>query len=336
MVSRRAIVDVADMEKKGLHAGICNYIKSNEGLRSRLHDFELQLTDWKTTYKYWRDQCLDLRAEVVRLKEDVKVVYGDYENAVEHGIRHIQEVERLQGLQEEREADMHVRIRNEYDKTVADCWRAKVAEVEAEVSRLRPLAMRWEAVASELGISISPDEEHPGDVAVFDIREVKAQRDEALEGLGLKRAAHMKIELREACRRRTPISGTDAQALEHAITITEQERDALQAERGTINELLDASTIVLPAESLAERVMDLLAQRNRLKEAYSDPDQYIQDVDMLRTAVANVLPFIEDMNNWVPAMAEEAGWDDEDDNEQMTSSINRHAKALRAALNKED
>ena len=36
------------------------------------------------------------------------------------------------------------------------------------------------------------------------------------------------IEVREACRRRLPLDGADAQALEHAITIAEEERDALR------------------------------------------------------------------------------------------------------------
>lgn len=35
---------------------------------------------------------------------------------------------------EEREGDMHIRIRQGYDKTVADCWRAKVAELEKNLS----------------------------------------------------------------------------------------------------------------------------------------------------------------------------------------------------------
>lgn len=38
---------------------------------------------------------------------------------------------------EEREGDMHMRIRAGYDKTVADLWRAKVAEVEAERDEAR-------------------------------------------------------------------------------------------------------------------------------------------------------------------------------------------------------
>jgi hypothetical protein len=33
------------------------------------------------------------------------------------------------------------------------------------------------------------------------------------------------LKVREACRRRMPLDGTDAQALEHALTITERERD---------------------------------------------------------------------------------------------------------------
>lgn len=38
----------------------------------------------------------------------------------------------LEEALEEREADMHLRIRAGYDKTVADAWRAEVAKVTAE------------------------------------------------------------------------------------------------------------------------------------------------------------------------------------------------------------
>lgn len=51
---------------------------------------------------------------------------------------------------DEREADMHARIRAGYDRTVADSWRAKVAEVEAERDtalrerdEARAAAQRW-------------------------------------------------------------------------------------------------------------------------------------------------------------------------------------------------
>lgn len=43
---------------------------------------------------------------------------------------------------DEREADMHARIRAAYDKTVADCWRAKVAEVERERDEARATLTR--------------------------------------------------------------------------------------------------------------------------------------------------------------------------------------------------
>ena len=38
------------------------------------------------------------------------------------------------------------------------------------------------------------------------------------------------LTVREACKRRHPLDGTDAQALEHALTITERERDEVRAE----------------------------------------------------------------------------------------------------------
>lgn len=54
------------------------------------------------------------------------------------------EVERLRAALEETEHAMHLRIRAGYDKTIADAWRAKVAEVEEqrnanarEIERLR-------------------------------------------------------------------------------------------------------------------------------------------------------------------------------------------------------
>ncbi len=50
-------------------------------------------------------------------------------------------------LLEEREQTMHIRIRGEYDKTVADCWKIAIAKVEAErdaaLSEIGPLAQKW-------------------------------------------------------------------------------------------------------------------------------------------------------------------------------------------------
>lgn len=50
------------------------------------------------------------------------------------------EVERLRAAAEESEHQMHLRIRAGYDKTIADSWRAKVAEVEAERDHERMVA----------------------------------------------------------------------------------------------------------------------------------------------------------------------------------------------------
>jgi hypothetical protein len=47
----------------------------------------------------------------------------------------LDELASLRGVVEEREDDMHLRIRADYDKTVADSWR-KALETEREQSRL--------------------------------------------------------------------------------------------------------------------------------------------------------------------------------------------------------
>lgn len=42
------------------------------------------------------------------------------------------------------------------------------------------------------------------------------------------------LTVREACRQRVPLDGTDAQALENALTITERERDEARIECGAL------------------------------------------------------------------------------------------------------
>ena len=49
----------------------------------------------------------------------------------------VDEVRRLASEREESEHRMHLRIRSGYDKTIADSWRAKVAEVERERDALK-------------------------------------------------------------------------------------------------------------------------------------------------------------------------------------------------------
>lgn len=47
-------------------------------------------------------------------------------------IRALDDLDTLAAALDEREGDMHMRIRAGYDRAVADAWRARVAEVEAE------------------------------------------------------------------------------------------------------------------------------------------------------------------------------------------------------------
>lgn len=58
-------------------------------------------------------------------------------------------------VQEESEHQMHLRIRSGYDKTIADSWRAKVAEVEAErdaaVAKATAHERDWYEAKSEFG-----------------------------------------------------------------------------------------------------------------------------------------------------------------------------------------
>ncbi len=59
------------------------------------------------------------------------------------------QVDDLRAAQEESEHQMHLRIRSGYDKTIADSWRAKVAEVEAERDELKARLAHAEAEAEQ-------------------------------------------------------------------------------------------------------------------------------------------------------------------------------------------
>ena len=64
---------------------------------------------------------------------------------------------------EEREGDMHMRIRAGYDRTVADLWRAKVAEVEKErdAARAAILILEVDANLQEARAIITTLEKQP-------------------------------------------------------------------------------------------------------------------------------------------------------------------------------
>ena len=80
------------------------------------------------------------------------------------------------------------------------------------------------------------------DVKVIDAAERIAELEKQL---GLKQEAHLKLTVREACRRKTPLDGADAQALEHALTMTEAERDEARALGETRRAVIDQCHQVL-------------------------------------------------------------------------------------------
>ena len=72
------------------------------------------------------------------------------------------------------------------------------------------------------------------------------------------------IKVREACRRRMPLDGVDAECLEHALTITERERDTARADAASLAALLrEAMEFVTDAHgstSYQRRAADLAAR----------------------------------------------------------------------------
>ena len=62
----------------------------------------------------------------------------------------IAEVRALRAAAEEREADMHARIRAGYDKTVADAWRAEVAKRDAAIAITNDVCRYLDCAASDL------------------------------------------------------------------------------------------------------------------------------------------------------------------------------------------
>jgi len=77
----------------------------------------------------------------------------------------IAEVRALRAAAEEREADMHMRIRAGYDKAVADAWRAEVAKRDAEIADLRALVESQRRDYLDVCDAIAPETSGPADAA---------------------------------------------------------------------------------------------------------------------------------------------------------------------------
>jgi hypothetical protein len=82
------------------------------------------------------DNSETAEAERDRLAADLDAAQKRYQgviNAQDEELTRLRaEVAELETKLEEREADMHMRVRAEYDKTIADCWREAIGKVETE------------------------------------------------------------------------------------------------------------------------------------------------------------------------------------------------------------
>lgn len=67
----------------------------------------------------------------------------------------LDDLDTLAAALDEREAAMHMRVRGEYDRTIADAWRAKLAEAEAERDAIgeasNRLKLERDTLAAEVG-----------------------------------------------------------------------------------------------------------------------------------------------------------------------------------------
>lgn len=103
------------------------------------------------------DRSLDLARGIVALR-----------NAAPHLIAEARAAVALRVAVEEREADMHMRIRAGYDKAVADAWRAEVAKRDSEIARLTAELAAARAVSPDVEAAIDArDAEWQNQIATF-------------------------------------------------------------------------------------------------------------------------------------------------------------------------
>ena len=88
------------------------------------------------------------------------------------------------------------------------------------------------------------------------------------------------VTVREACRRRMPLDGVDAQALEHALTITERERNTARTEGETLRKEL--------SQMRALDKVDCAAMRMTLKGLEGDKDRLERERDNARESLKEV------------------------------------------------
>lgn len=82
-----------------------------------------------------------------------------------------------------------------------------------------------------------------------------------------------RLTVREACRRRMPLDGADAQALEHALTITEGERDDAISKRDGL--------LITMRMAIAQGVAESEKLRAQLEEYEKKSTALLKDLDDL-------------------------------------------------------
>lgn len=109
--------------------------------------------------------------------------------------------------------------------------------------------------------------------------------------------------VREACRRNHALDGADAQALEHALTITEAERDEARRERDEASARVD-KVVFLFDEEKKQRGDDW----RELAEARTQRDAARRDASMMaRSAKAEVRGALEERDKALGKASERQG-----------------------------
>lgn len=119
--------------------------------------------------------------------------------------------------------------------------------------------------------------------------QAEAERDALKAEVERLRPTSLPVSVREACRRRMPLDGVDAQALGHALTLTERERDASRALLDALHETIvehlsaededDHAAVKRAACELAEaRRMYVMILESRAK-AEDDGDAFAKERD---------------------------------------------------------
>lgn len=155
-----ADLDAAEAERDR-HKELIDAARYDVGERSFLEDAQNILKECVAPYsceqmqavakalRQWRDKWAILLETVVRTCEDRDDLMAQRDRAEsELDAERRMRVEAEAAL-DEREGDIHARIRAGYDTTVADSWRAKVAEIEMERDALKAKLAALVEAASE-------------------------------------------------------------------------------------------------------------------------------------------------------------------------------------------